>query len=196
MTLVVVGGGFVASEVSAVFSSFGSKVTQVNRSGALLREQDADISAAFTDAAAGRWNVELEAKLVRIEERDGHLRLHFARPEGELVLDADTVLVAVGRRPNTDTLGVAALDLDLRPNGALCVDGYQRVTRGGEPVEGMFALGDVANVDQLKHVANREARVVVHNLENPGAMRSMDRSAVPAAVFSNPQVAAVGHSER
>ena len=193
--LVVVGGGYVASEFAAVFASFGSKVTQVNRSGALLREQDADISAAFTDAAAGRWNVELEAKLVRIEEHDGHLRLHFARAEGELVLDADTVLVAVGRRPNTDTLGVAALGLDLRPNGALCVDGYQRVTRGGEPVEGMFALGDVANVDQLKHVANREARVVVHNLENPGAMRSMDRSAVPAAVFSNPQVAAVGLTE-
>ena len=193
--LVVVGGGYVASEFAAVFASFGSKVTQVNRSGALLREQDAEISAAFTAAAARRWNVELDATLERIEEHGGHLRLHFTRHGGELVLEADTVLVAVGRRPNTDTLGVASLGLDLRGNGALRVDAYQRVLRGGEPVAGVFALGDVANVDQLKHVANREARVVAHNLEHPGQLRAMDRSAVPAAVFSNPQVASVGLTE-
>lgn len=193
--LVVIGGGYVASEFAAVFASFGSTVTQVNRSGALLREQDTEISVAFTAAATKRWNVELEARPVRIEEHDGHLRVHFARGDEELVLDADAVLVATGRRPNTDTLGVAALGFDLRKNDALCVDEFQRVLRDGEPVEGIFALGDVANVDQLKHVANRETRVVAHNLENPGALRAMDRNAIPAAVFSNPQVASVGLTE-
>ncbi|MDO5744289.1 MAG: mycothione reductase [Micrococcaceae bacterium] len=194
-SLVILGGGYIASEFAAVFSALGSKVTQVNRSGALMRKQDADITAAFTRAAAKRWGVELNANLRGVTKQGESLRLEFARGDEPLVLEADIVLVATGRRPNTDALGVAGLGFDLREDGSLIVDEYQRILASGTPVPGLFGMGDAANIEQLKHVANREARVVTHNLENPLAMRPMDRTAVPAAVFSIPQIACVGMSE-
>ncbi|MDQ0095363.1 mycothione reductase [Paeniglutamicibacter psychrophenolicus] len=193
--LVILGGGYIASEFAAVFSALGSEVTQVNRSGTLMRRQDADISAAFTQAASARWGVELNAGLQGIEQRGDSLVVRLRRDGQPLDLEADVVLVATGRTPNTDALGVAELGFEMREDGSLVVDEYQRLVADGLPVEGIFGLGDAANTEQLKHVANREARVVIHNLENPGAMRPMDRRAVPAAVFSNPQIAYVGATE-
>lgn len=193
--LVIVGGGYIASEFAAVFSALGSEVIQANRSGALMRRQDADISDAFTRAAAKRWGVELNAELRGIEKRGQGLAVRFERDGRPLELEADVVLVATGRRPNTDTLGVAEVGFETREDGSLVVDEYQRVLADGLPVPGIFGLGDAANTEQLKHVANREARVVIHNLENPDDMRPMDRRAVPAAVFSNPQIASVGATE-
>jgi mycothione reductase len=76
--------------------------------------------------------------------------------------------------------------------GTLSVDSRLRLLSGGSPVEGVYALGDIANRYQLKHVANREARVVAHNLEHPTGLRSIDYTGVPFAVFSNPQVASLG----
>ncbi len=193
--LVILGGGYIASEFAAVFSALGSEVVQVNRSGALMRQLDTDISAAFTTAAEKRWGVELDAVLRGIEKQGGTLHLQFERDGEPLHLEADTVLVATGRTPNTDALGVQALGFDKREDGSLRVDAYQRILASGKPVPGLFGIGDAANTEQLKHVANREARVVVHNLENPDAMRTMDRRFVPAAVFSNPQIAYVGATE-
>ncbi|EMQ98138.1 mycothione reductase [Paeniglutamicibacter gangotriensis] len=193
--LVILGGGYIASEFAAVFAALGSEVVQVNRSGALMRQLDADISAAFTTAAAARWRVELDADLRRISEHDGGLQLEFEQDGAPLTLEADVVLVATGRTPNTDALGVAQLGFDLREDGSLVVDDYQRVLADGEPVPGIFGLGDAANTEQLKHVANREARVLIHNLQHPDAMRPMDRRFVPAAVFTNPQIAYVGATE-
>ncbi|MCV9995465.1 mycothione reductase [Paeniglutamicibacter sp. ZC-3] len=193
--MVILGGGYIASEFAAVFSALGSEVIQVNRSGALMRQQDADISAAFTQAATKRWGVELNAAVQGIEKHGDGLLVRLERDGKPLEMAADVVLVATGRTPNTDRLGVADLGFDLRDDGSLVVDEYQRVLASGEPVQGIFGLGDAANIEQLKHVANREARVVAHNLENPDAMRPMDRRAVPAAVFSNPQIASVGATE-
>lgn len=194
--IVIVGGGYIASEFAAVFSGLGSSVTQVNRSGALMRHQDVDISTAFTKAASARWNVELDAHLTGIRAADAGLVVAFEGKDGKkLELEADVVLVAAGRVPNTDTLNVAGIGLDQREDGTLLVDEYQRLLRGGEPVPDMFAMGDVANQEQLKHVANRETRVVVHNMENPSDLRPMDRRAVAAAVFTNPQIATVGLTE-
>lgn len=193
--LVILGGGYIASEFAAVFSALGSEVVQVNRSGALMRRQDADISAAFTRAASKRWGLELNAALQGIDKQGDMLKVRLERDGQPLELEADVVLVATGRTPNTDRLGAAEVGFDLRQDGSLVVDEYQRVLAAGIPVPGLFGLGDAANTDQLKHVANREARVVIHNLENPDAMRPMDRRFVPAAVFSNPQIAYVGATE-
>ena len=110
-------------------------------------------------------------------------------------MEADAVLVAIGRRPNTDRLDVPAAGLDTAESGELVVDRFQRVLSGGEPAEGVFGLGDAANTWQLKHVANREARVVAHNLEHPDEMRSRGSDPVPAAVFTRPQIATVGLTE-
>ena len=104
------------------------------------------------------------------------------------------MLVATGRRPNTDTLN-AKNYFDVQDGGQLSVDKYQRVLYNGAPVPGVYALGDVSSRYQLKHVANHEARVVQHNLSHPEDLRASDHRYVPGAVFSNPQIAVVGMTE-
>ncbi|MCO4263090.1 FAD-dependent oxidoreductase [Pseudarthrobacter sp. MDT3-26] len=127
---------------------------------------------------------------------DGSVTVVFADDDGKpLRVAADIVLMATGRVPNTDRLGVDAAGFDLDEDHTLSVDANLRVLAGGKPVDGVYTLGDIANSYQLKHVANREARVVAHNLEHPDRLRTIDYTAVPFAVFSNPQVASVGLTE-
>jgi len=195
--VVVVGGGYIAAEFAAVFHGFGSEVVQVNRSQRLLRGNDEDISRRFAETAAKRWKLELGFSLQAVEESgNGRVTAVFDDGEGkQLRLETDIVLLATGRVPNTDRLGTDAAGFDVADDGTLSVDAQLRILSKGEPVDGVYALGDIANRYQLKHVANREARVVAHNLENPDRPRTIDYTGVPFAVFSNPQVASVGLTE-
>lgn len=196
--VLVLGGGFIAAEFAHVFHSFGAAVVQVNRSGRLLRQHDEEISRRFTAAAGRRWRVELGHAVTGINQNaDGSVTASFGPDDAgrPLSVEADVVLVATGRVPNADRLGAGDAGLDLNDDGTLAVDDFQRVLAGGRPLDGVYALGDVSNEFQLKHVANREARVVAHNLEHPTDQRRMDRSHVPAAVFSDPQIATVGLTE-
>ena len=195
--VVVVGGGFIAAEFAGIFHGFGSSVTQVNRTRRLLRGHDAEISGRFAAAAASRWRLELGFSLQSIEDNgNGTVVVNFADADGRpLHVPADVVLMATGRVPNTDRLGVEAAGFDVNDDGTLAVDANLRILSRGTPLDGVYALGDVANPYQLKHVANREARVVAHNLEHPDRLRRIDYTAVPSAVFSNPQVASVGLTE-
>ncbi|RKT73063.1 mycothione reductase [Saccharothrix variisporea] len=189
--LTILGSGFVAAEFAHVFSSFGVEVTVVARSDLLLRHEDAEIAARFTSVAAEKWDVRLSRKAVRAERAsDGSVRLHLEGPDGAEVVVSDELLVAVGRRPNSDLLDLAATGVELHPDGRIVVDEYQRTS-----VEGIFALGDISSEYQLKHVANHEARVVQHNLLNPTDLKASDHRFVPAAVFSSPQIASVGLTE-
>jgi mycothione reductase len=100
------------------------------------------------------------------------------------------LLVATGRTSNGDTMDPARGGIDVDDDGLIVVDPYQRTT-----AEGVFALGDVCSRQQLKHIANSDARVVQHNLLHPDSMIANDRRFVPRAVFSMPQVASVGLTE-
>jgi mycothione reductase len=192
--LIILGSGFVATEMAHVFSSFGVQVTVIARSGALLRHEDTDISARFTELARQRWDVRTERKTVRAE-RAGQagegVRLHLEGPQGAETVDGDALLVAVGRQPNTDLLYLAATGVSVGPDGRVVVDEYQRTS-----VDGILALGDISSPYELKHVANHEARVVQHNLLHPDAPLAADHRFVPHAVFSHPQIASVGLTEQ
>ncbi|MCW2288630.1 mycothione reductase [Leucobacter luti] len=195
--VLVIGGGAIASEFAAVFSGLGSAVTQVHRGPRLLSHSDVEISERFTAVAGGHWELRLERTVARLDPDPAGgviAELSGGGPADERV-SADLVLVALGRRPNSDRVGAAEAGLDLHEDGRLVVDEYQRVLSGGTPVPGVYALGDVCTPLQLKHVANREARVVAHNLEHPGELRAASRDAVPAAIFSDPEVAEVGLTE-
>jgi mycothione reductase len=128
---------------------------------------------------------------VRAERSNGLTRLHVEGSHGAEVVEAEAVLVAVGRTPNSDLLDVAAAGLRTHPDGRVVVDEYQRTA-----VDGIWALGDISSPYQLKHVANHEARVVQHNLLHPDAPIATDHRFVPHAVFSSPQIASVGLTER
>ncbi len=186
--VLVIGGGFVAAEFAHVFGAFGSTVIMANRSGSLLRAEDDEISAAFTHLAQQRWDVRLDTEISRLEPEGAAIRAHLS--DGSIV-EVDVVLVATGRLPNADELDLDLTGVELGDGGRIVVDEHLRTS-----AEGIWAIGDVANPHQLKHVANHESRVVQHNLLHPDDLRTAHRDAVPSAVFSNPQVASVGLSER
>ena len=189
--LAIIGGGFVSAEFAHVFSAFGTAVTVVNRSDALLRTEDHDVSTRFTELARERWDVRLDTVTREVEKYDGRIRLHLEEPEGSSILDVDTLLLATGRRSNSDGLDVDRAGVEVDERGLVVVDQYQRTT-----AEGIWALGDVCSASQLKHVANHEARVVQHNLLHPDELMAADHTFIPSAVFSDPQVASVGLTEQ
>ena len=193
--ILIIGGGYIAAEFAHIFGAFGSAVTVVNRSGQLLRTLDDTVSAAFTAEAVRQWDVVLDHTVASLTANDDGSVHAVLAGDSARELDVDIVLVAAGRVPNTDRLDAAAVGLDLEADGRLAVDAQQRVLRNGSPVDGVWALGDVSNRFQLKHVANHEARIVSHNLTHPEDLRSSDHRFVPAAVFTHPQVAVVGLTE-
>ena len=181
--LAVVGGGFVAAELAHVFSSLGTEVVQVHRGSALLQAEDEDVAAAYTRAAAAQRDVRLETTVSRVARGDGGTVLTLS--DGS-TLETDVLLMATGRTSNADRLGLEHTGIEVR-EGIVVVDDQQRTS-----VEGVWALGDVANQWRLKHVANHEARTIQHNLLHPDDLRASDHRFVPSAVFTSPQVASVG----
>lgn len=189
--VVVIGGGYIAAEFAHVFSSFGSEVTQIVRGDRLLRSHDSDISEAFTTAAGRRYTVLTGRTLTKAVSDDTSVRLDLTGSDGDETIEADLLLLAIGRQPNSDLVGAAAAGLDLHPDGRIVVDSYQRTS-----VDGIWALGDISSDYALKHVANHEAKVVSHNLLHPDSMIRADHRFVPAAVFTHPQIANVGLTEQ
>lgn len=193
--VVVIGGGFIAAEFAHVFNGLGSKVIQANRSETLLRSYDQEIVERFKREAAKQWDLRLNHALKSIEDgKDGAATVVFEHDGEDVKVEADLVLVATGRKPNSESLEAGSY-FDLRKNGAIEVDQYHRVLSGGKPVEGIFALGDISSRYLLKHVANAEERTVQHNLTHPESLRETDERYVPAAVFTYPQIATVGLTE-
>jgi mycothione reductase len=186
-SMVIVGGGAIAAEFAHVFHSFGVAVTQVVRAARLLDSLDEDVADRFTSVVA--WRVITGVTVDAVA--DGVVTL----TDGSQ-LEADTVLAAIGRLPNTDTMGLAAAGFDLHDDGRVKVDSFQRALARGLPVDGVFALGDISSEWQLKHVANRGARVVKHNILRPDDLIGGDPGPIPAAIFSHPQVAHFGLTER
>ncbi|MEU3649723.1 mycothione reductase [Lentzea sp. NPDC034063] len=189
-SLIIVGSGFIASEFAHVFSSFGVKVTLIARSNLLLRHEDLEIATRFTDIAKQKWNVLLNRKTTRAEKTDTGVKLHLEGPNGEETVEAQQLLIATGRQPNSDLLQTQNAGLDTHADGRVKVDEYQRTSQPH-----IYALGDISSDYQLKHVANHEAKVVRHNLQNPENQIKSDHRFVPAAVFSSPQIASVGLTE-
>ena len=189
-SLLIVGGGFIAAEFAHVFSALGVRVTLVVRGPAMLRAEDDEISAAFTDLARRRWDVRLETQVAALRRRDDGTGIEATLTDGTSVA-ADVLLVAAGRAPNTPDLNLAAAGVGVHDDGRVVVDAHGRTA-----APGVWALGDVSSPHQLKHVANHEARVVAHNLAHPEALQSFDHRFVPSAVFTSPQIASVGVVER
>jgi mycothione reductase len=119
------------------------------------------------------------------------ISLDVATPAGMRQVEADVLLVAAGRRPNSDLLDVAAAGIEVDPHGHVRTDASMQTN-----VPGIWALGDLANHFQLKHMANAEARIVWHNIVHPDQLRKADFPVVPSAVFADPQVAAAGTTEQ
>jgi mycothione reductase len=183
----VIGGGFIAVEMAHVFSGLGSHVTIFNRSNTLLRGFDHDISARFTEVFGERVELMLGHVPTKVERVADGIKITCA--VGETTVDE--LLVATGREPNSDLLNVDAAGLECHHHGTVAVDDTMATN-----VPGIWAIGDLANNYQLKHLANAEATVAFWNIAHPDDLRHQSYKAVPSAVFSNPQVATVGLTEQ
>jgi mycothione reductase len=192
-SMAILGGGVIAAEMAHVFAAFGTAVTVIARGPRLLMAEDGDISARFSRIAQECWDVRLSTRVVKAQQRAGSAVLHLVSSENEShqgTVEVDTVLVATGRVPNSDRLEVRASGVTTHPDGRVVVDAQQRSV-----VPGIWALGDISSEKQLKHVANHEARVVQHNLLDPEHPVTSDHRFVPHAIFTSPQIAAVGMTE-
>jgi mycothione reductase len=189
--LVIVGGGYVATEFAHIFSSLGSHVSLVIRGSTLLRGHDDTIMMRFTDIAAKKWEIHSHSTVTHARETDGQIEVVC---DGGSTVRGDALLVATGRVPNGDLLDADAAGIEVDGHGRVRVDEYQRTS-----ARGVFALGDVSSEYQLKHVANHEARVVRFNLlqdwDDTDALVASDHRFVPSAVFTDPQIASVGLTE-
>lgn len=185
--LVVIGGGFIAAEMAHVFGTFGSKVTIIGRSPRVLSHEDWEIGTRFTTAIAEYFDLRVHVTVTAVESTPTGILAHCS--DGSTV-EGDTLLVAAGRVPNGDQLGVERTGVTMDQYGYVITDGALATE-----APGIWALGDIRNPRQLKHLANREADLVGHNLTHPDDQRCIDESAVPHVVFSHPEVAQVGLSE-
>lgn len=186
--LAILGGGYIAAEFAHVFAAAGSEIFIIEQADQLLGPQDESVAQAYTELARHRFELQLGRELTKLEGEPGALRL---RLDDGTTLTAETLLVAVGRTPNSDKLDLDAAGIRTHDDGRIVVDEYQRTE-----VEGVYALGDICSPYPLKHVANREAEVVAHNLRHPDDLCATDHGVVPAAVFTDPQVASVGSTEQ
>ncbi|WP_433802206.1 mycothione reductase [Actinomycetospora sp. CA-084318] len=185
--LAVLGGGYIAAELAHVFHSAGAEIVMIDLADELLGPQDESISAAFTEIARERYELYLGREITAVDGEPGALRLRLDDDTG---VEVDTLLVAVGRTPNGDSLDLDAAGIETHDDGRVAVDAFGRTS-----ADGVWALGDVCSPVQLKHVANREAEVVAHNLLHPDDLRENDHAVVPAAVFTSPQIGTVGRTE-
>ncbi|HEY2266079.1 MAG TPA: mycothione reductase [Streptosporangiaceae bacterium] len=186
-SMVIVGGGYVAVEFAHIFSCLGVAVRLVEMAPRLLDTFDTSIADRFTALARRTWDVHLKARITGVR-RHGHDGTGVAvELEDGPAVTGDLLLVATGRRPNSDDLGLDAAGVSVRDDGRIEVDEYGRTT-----ADGIWSLGDVSSPFELKHVANAEARTLAHNLAHPGDLRRFPHDWVPAAVFTDPQLATVG----
>ncbi|HEY6790002.1 MAG TPA: mycothione reductase [Trebonia sp.] len=193
-SLIIIGGGFIAAELGHVFGAFGSRVTIAARAPRLLMAEDEQVSQRFTELAAQRHRVLLDTVTLSVEGRPHGVAVNVAGGGGAgplETLEASALLVATGRRPNTDLLNATAGGLELDEHGHIASDSACRTS-----IPGVWAVGDATNHFQLKHVANAETRIVRHNLLHPDDVRSLPLTVVPHAVFSDPQIAGAGLTER
>ena len=195
-SLAILGSGVVAVEMAHIFASLGVEVTLIARSAQVLRAADADISARLTEILGDRLTLETNLSTTEVRRTAEGIELRGQRDGAEVLVRAEELLVAVGRRPNSDLLDVAAAGIDTAEDGRVLVDAQQRVLSGGEVLEGLWAFGDLSSPHQLKHVANHEQRIVRHNILHPGQLRRSDTMPVPSGVFTHPQVAWVGITEQ
>ena len=184
-SMVIIGGGSVSAEFAHIFSGLGVEVHIVNQADALLATLDTDVSEHFTALARQRWDVHLSATITGVHRHDGG-GVTVALDDGSKVA-GELLLVAAGRQPNTDDLGLELAGVKVRDDGRVQVDEYGRTT-----ADGIWSLGDASSPFELKHVANAEARAVAHNLAHPDDLRPFPHEWVPAAVFTDPEIASVG----
>jgi len=186
--LLVVGGGYIAVEFASLFRRLGAEVTQVMRAGNILRGFDEDMRDGLREEMA-RSGVQFRFGCLPMRIGKSGESRQVALSDGE-TLEADQVLIATGRKPNTSGLGLEAAGVVLDDAGAVVVDRDSTTN-----IASVHAVGDVTNRINLTPVAIREGHLLADHLFGGGSARA-DHENVASAVFTTPEIGAVGLTER
>ncbi|SNZ03223.1 dihydrolipoamide dehydrogenase [Natronoarchaeum philippinense] len=189
--LVILGGGYIGAELGHFYEAMGVDVAIVGRSDALLDREDDAVSEAVTTAFEERCDVYTGHEATAVEDDGEEITVTAERTaDGETVeVTGDELLLATGRRPNTDRLAVEEAGIKTDDDGFVETDEYLRTT-----ADGVWAVGDIAGPPLFKHVADYEARIVAENAVL-GREEAVDYTGVGHAVFTSPRVASVGETE-
>jgi len=188
-SLVVLGGGYIAVELGYLFESLGTTVRIVEMEDTLVPREDPDVAAAFTDVAAERHDVYTGHRVTAVES-GSPAAVRARRDDGATVtVEGEALLVALGRRPNTDSLDLERAGVETDDGGFVETDAQLRTT-----AENVWAQGDVAGNAMFKHSGDYETEHTVANVVHDEG-RAVDLSALPHAVFTEPQIAGVGATE-
>ncbi|WP_339105156.1 dihydrolipoyl dehydrogenase [Haloterrigena salinisoli] len=200
-SLVVVGGGYIGAELGYFFAAVGTDVSIVGRSERLVPREDDAVSEVVTESLERYCDVYAGYEAAEVAENDAGVVVTAEPSEGGddgggesgsgdgVELEADDLLLATGRRPNTDTLDLEATGVETDDGEYVAVDDRLETT-----CDDVWALGDIVGEQPFKHAADYEAKTVSANLLE-GAGEAVDYTAMPHAVFTEPQVAGVGRTE-
>jgi len=185
--IIIVGGGFIGVEFAGIFHGLGMQVTQIYRGSLFLRGFDDDVRETLAGEMRKKGiDLRFNTKVEKIEKAKNGIRTTLT---GGVVIEADLIMFATGRSPNTRGLGLEKTGVELNSNGAVVVDGYSRTA---EP--SIYAIGDCTDRLQLTPVAIAEGRAVAETLFNNNPMKP-NHTNVPSTVFSQPSVGTVGLTE-
>jgi dihydrolipoamide dehydrogenase len=188
--LAVIGGGVVGMEFAAMFAALGSKVTVLEMLPQILPMVEADLVNVYTKHLAGMGaEVHTSSKVAEVVKTKGGLQVRFSSGSESGAVDADQVLLAVGRVPFTQGLEAENAGVKLE-RGRVVVDDHLRTT-----ADGVWAIGDVIGGIMLAHVASYEGVCAVENIAG-GANRTPDYHAAPNCIYTDPEIAHVGLGEK
>jgi len=189
--LVVLGGGIIGCEFASIFRRFGSEVTIIEMLPSLIPMEDEDASKELAKQFGKRGiTLELGQQCTKVKDKDGALSVHYAAPGADETrkIEADLMLVAVGRAPLGEGLGLEELGVQVDRKTGIATDEHRRTA-----VPHIYAVGDCAGYWQLAHTAFREGEVAAENALGHDAV--MDPRGVPRPIYTDPEIAAVGLTE-
>lgn len=189
-TLLVIGGGYIGLELGSVYAALGSKVTVVEMTEGLLPGADADLVGILSQRMQKVMHaIYLNTRVTSMQEKSGGIQVTFESGDGRQRKEAfEKVLVSVGRKPNSSGLGLNNTKVIVGPKGFVQVDEQRRTT---DPT--IFAIGDIAGEPMLAHKASHEGRVAAQVIA--GRKAAFEPAAIPAVVFTDPEVAWAGLTE-
>lgn len=187
--LVIVGGGYIGIEFASMFSQFGSQVTVIDKNPRPLHREDHDVSQVVSGLLDGVRFI-TDATVIRISQTQDCAAIQYVWNEQEQTVRGDAVLIALGRRPATDSLDLATAGIKTTKNGAVEVNEYLESS-----VPGVYALGDVNGGPQFTYISLDDSRIVTDRILGDGLRSRNDRQAIPSTIFTTPPFAKVGLTE-
>jgi len=188
--LVVIGGGYIGTELGTAYANFGTEVVIVEAADEILAGFEKQMSSLVKRNLKKKGNVEIFTKAMAkgVEETEDGVKVTIEVKGEEQTIDADYVLVTVGRRPNTDELGLDQVGVEMTDRGVIKIDKQCRTS-----VSNIYAIGDIVEGPPLAHKASYEGKIAAEAIS--GHPAEIDYLGIPAVVFSEPELASVGYTE-